>query len=181
MSQQSIARLILLFICLHTACKVGKIPLANNENALLQPNKVNVLLFLETDCPISQQMTLYIREIANSTDTSQTALLLVFQPPEKKSEITRFLADYHLTSLRYVINKKSKISKLYGATVTPEAFLYNREGMLCYHGAINNLYANLGSKRPQATLHYLQADLDSLLAQKPLPFGPQPAIGCLIL
>lgn len=181
MSKQAIAHLLLLYLGLIIACKVGKIPLTNHKNALLQPNKVNVLLFLETDCPISQQMTLYIRQIANAADTSQTAILLVFQPPEEKGKIKKFLTDYQLNKLPFVVNKKGKLSGFCGATVTPEAFLYNAKDSLCYHGAINNLYATVGSKRPQATIHYLQANLDSLLAQKPLPFGPQPAIGCLIL
>ncbi|OWY22799.1 hypothetical protein B6N25_06100 [Sphingobacteriales bacterium TSM_CSS] len=65
----------------------------------MQAGKANVLFFLDTGCPISRQMTLYIRQLESGADTAKVVLLLVFQPPEKKARISRFLSTYRLQGL----------------------------------------------------------------------------------
>ncbi|OWY22429.1 hypothetical protein C7N43_36940 [Sphingobacteriales bacterium UPWRP_1] len=168
---------LLLFAC----TQVQEVQTTVSGATLLQPNKINILYFLDAECPISRQMTLYINKLSHEKDTAKVALLLVFQPPGKKRKLLQFLADYRLRHIPYCVNQQNTISKWCGASVTPEAFLYDAGGNLRYHGAINNLYAGIGSKRPAPTSHFLQANLDSLLAEKPLPFTNQPAVGCLIL
>lgn len=169
-----------LFLTSLSACLISR---SQNSQVslqeLLQTNKINIVYFIDSNCPISQQMTKYIREISQGIDTALLSSQIMLQPPITKQELEHFVAKYEV-NLPVNINTNHQWSQLLGAQITPEVFLYDAKGDLRYHGAINNLYADIGSKRPYPTQHFLQSNIDSLLLQKTLPFTHQPAVGCII-
>ena len=76
----------------------------------------------------------------------------------------------------YVVDATSDVGRAFGATRTPEAFLFDAAGHLVYHGAIDD-----NAHEPDRVEHrYLRDALDALLAGRPADPAEVPFIGCTI-
>jgi peroxiredoxin len=76
----------------------------------------------------------------------------------------------------YVVDATSDVARAFGATRTPEAFLFDAAGRLVYHGAIDD-----NAHEPDRVEHrYLRDALDALLAGRPVAPAKVPFIGCSI-
>jgi peroxiredoxin len=76
----------------------------------------------------------------------------------------------------YLRDEDQKVAKSYGAQRTPEVFLFNRESILCYHGAIDDNYDDPnGVKR-----HYLRNDLRALVGGTKCSTPETQPVGCTI-
>jgi len=76
----------------------------------------------------------------------------------------------------YVVDATSDVARAFGATRTPEAFLFDGAGHLVYHGAIDD-----NAHEPDRVTHrYLRDALDALLAGRPVDPAEVPFIGCTI-
>ena len=141
--------------------------------------KITVLIFVRTDCPISNRYAPLLLQL-KETYSSMASFWLVY--PDKKttaSEISVHLKQFHYT-FSVLRDPDHSLVKLAGATITPEAAVFDAQGRLLYHGRIDNLYEDPGHSRPSATSHELQAVLDAAVAGKPSPFAAAPAVGCYI-
>lgn len=76
----------------------------------------------------------------------------------------------------YVVDHGSKMAHAFGATRTPEVFLFNGKGSLVYHGAIDDNH----SDRAKVEKHYLKDAVASLVSGKPVPTTSTRAVGCSI-
>lgn len=76
----------------------------------------------------------------------------------------------------YLRDESQEIAKEFGATHTPEVFLFNKEKELIYHGKIDDNWQN-----PQdVKTHYLRTALDEYLSGKEVQFPETYSIGCTI-
>jgi peroxiredoxin len=75
-----------------------------------------------------------------------------------------------------LFGKTQAVARAYGAERTPEVFLFDKQGQLRYHGAIDDSYDNPGAVKD----HYLRAALDAVLGTKPLSVGETQPVGCTI-
>ena len=74
-----------------------------------------------------------------------------------------------------------RLAQHLGVTVTPEAAIVAAGGKMVYRGRIDNLYGDLGRKRPLgATRHELRNALDAVLAGKEIQVKRTEAIGCYL-
>jgi peroxiredoxin len=74
----------------------------------------------------------------------------------------------------YVVDDTSSVARAFGATVTPEAFLFDRRGKLVYHGTVDD-----NMRQPdQAQHHYLKDALDAVVAGKPPALPETKSLGC---
>lgn len=76
----------------------------------------------------------------------------------------------------YAWDASSDVARAFGATKTPEAFLFDAEGRLVYRGAVDDN----AEKPTKVTAHYLSDALAALLAGEPIPVKTTKAIGCTI-
>ena len=79
----------------------------------------------------------------------------------------------------YLLDSTGEVGKLYGAKCTPELFIINKEGILVYQGAIDDVK----SVKPEdvATAHnYVSAALKEILAGKPVTTPSTSAYGCSV-
>ena len=74
----------------------------------------------------------------------------------------------------YVVDSTSEVARAFGATHTPEAFLFDRAGKLVYHGGIDDNAQDAA----KVEHHYLRDAADALLAGKPIVAAETKAIGC---
>jgi thioredoxin-related protein len=76
----------------------------------------------------------------------------------------------------YAVDKNSEIADAFGANKTPESFLFDKNGKLVYHGAIDDSPGNAsGVKR-----HHLKEALNELIAGKNITVSETRSVGCSI-
>ena len=74
----------------------------------------------------------------------------------------------------YVVDATSNVARAFGASHTPEAFLFDKSGKLVYHGGIDD-----NAKEPeQVKDKYLQVALTSVVSGKPVAQAETKALGC---
>lgn len=140
--------------------------------------KATVIVFLEPDCPISQKYTLLLRQLAKSFSSKNVNLLAVYPMPYIKAEKIKTFAQKYQLPITHLIDSRQKLTKLVGASITPEVFLLNNEGKIIYQGMIDNWFYSLGKSRSVITEHYLTDALASYLAEKPIMVSKTTAVGC---
>lgn len=78
-----------------------------------------------------------------------------------------------------LMDSKSNISRLYGATVTPHMFIVDAKGTVAYAGAIDSIRSSDPADVSKAT-NYVAAALDEIKAGKPVTTASTRAYGCTV-
>jgi hypothetical protein len=143
------------------------------------PGKVVVLIFVRTDCPISNRYAPMLQQLG--TDRVDRAAFFLVYPSRKETAeaIRRHLKEFGYT-LAAIRDPQHILVKQSAAQITPEAAVFNANGQLFYHGRIDNLYEDFGHTRKQATTHELADAIEAATAGKSLSAGATPAVGCYI-
>lgn len=76
-----------------------------------------------------------------------------------------------------LIDAEQVVANLYEAQTTPHAFVIDREGILCYRGAVDNV----AFRQRVATRFYLEEVVEMLLEGRPVELAETPAYGCTIV
>jgi len=96
--------------------------------------------------------------------------------PDDSFEAMGALAREKAYPFPYLFDESQQIARSYGATRTPEVFLFDRERVLRYHGAPDDNFES-----PElVTSHYLRDALDALLAGRTPTEATTPPRGCTI-
>lgn len=144
------------------------------------PGNWSVLLFVGTDCPVSNHYAPEIRRICAEYQPAGAQCTLVYSDRQATDAlVSRHREDFGL-DIPARVDAGQALATRAGATVTPQAVVYAPGGVLAYSGRINNLYAALGRPRQAATEHDLRNALDDLMAGRPVRTPRTEAIGCYI-
>lgn len=141
---------------------------------------VAVLLFVQTDCPISNRYAPALARLAARFQPQGVAFYLVY--PDRREDadaIGRHVREYGLPG-RALRDVQHVLVNRVGATVTPEAVVLGPRGNIVYRGRIDDRYMALDQVRPQATRHDLANALEAALAGRPPDPSATEAIGCFI-
>ena len=141
--------------------------------------KIVVLLFVRTDCPISNRYAPAIQELS-ARYKAHAAFFLVYPiksetPEQIRSHINEF--GYHLKAIRdpgSVLVKESMV------TVTPEAAVFSADRRLLYHGRIDDWYQDFGKARQAPTTHELSDAIVAAIAGGAPATANMPAVGCYL-
>lgn len=76
----------------------------------------------------------------------------------------------------YIVDDNAKLADAFGATRTPEVFLFDGSGKLVYKGAMED---NPSTPAESKSL-YLKAAIDNMLSKKPIDPATTKSIGCTI-
>lgn len=157
--------------------------LAGREVAPLDASEAaaTVLLFTAVECPISDRYAPAVRRLAERYDAKGVRFWLVY-PNEGE---TPALVQGHAASLAYglpvVLDRVRTLTDRAGATVTPEAAVFDRAGRLRYLGRIDDRYVDFGVDRPAPTTHDLDEALSAVLAGREVARPTARAVGCAIV
>lgn len=90
-------------------------------------------------------------------------------------EMKKYATDqgYHWN---YLVDKNHKVADAFGANRTPECFLFDANGKLVYHGAIDDN----PSDATAVTRKHLLVAIDELLAGKDIAVKESKSVGCTI-
>lgn len=75
----------------------------------------------------------------------------------------------------FVVDASSDVARAFGASRTPEFFLFDKTGRLVYHGALDD-----NKDAASVTQPYLKNALDAVLAGQEPPVKETKAVGCTI-
>jgi thiol-disulfide isomerase/thioredoxin len=155
-------------------------PLRAEDSPLKSSAKVVVFVFVSSECPVSNKFAPELERLSHKFATNEVSFNLVYpNASDSESKIAEHRRDFHLTG-NYLRDPKHKLAKLAGATITPEAAVFDSARTLAYRGRVNDQYLALGKGRPEPTQHDLEDAITSLLAgQKPKQSRTEP-IGCYI-
>ncbi len=97
----------------------------------------------------------------------------------KPEEINTRIADNKAKMTAYLIDTDGKVGKMYGAKVTPHIYIIDKNGILVYQGAIDNIKSTDIEDVPKAN-NYIREVLDALFAGKPLQTKTTTPYGCSV-
>jgi hypothetical protein len=142
--------------------------------------KGRVVVFLNTECPISQQYTRLLVTLAKTYGPQGILFEALYpSPTDRPRTIQAFQRTYRLPFMGKPDGGHRQVRR-YRARTTPEVFVLNGTGQIIYSGAIDDGYVALGRRRPEPTQHYLRDALTALLEGRPIMLTRTEAVGCLI-
>jgi thiol-disulfide isomerase/thioredoxin len=141
--------------------------------------KTVVLIFVRTDCPISNRYAPTIQQLGTKLKDQATFFLVYPSRKETAEAIRRHEKEFGYT-FAAIRDPQHILVKQSAAQITPEAAVFNSSGHLVYHGRIDNLYEDFSHARTSATTHELAEAIDAAIAGKSLVSNATPAVGCYI-
>jgi thiol-disulfide isomerase/thioredoxin len=154
---------------------------SNAANSPLKSGaKIVVLVFVSSECPISNKMAPEIERLHRKYSTNNVAFMIVYpNAPDTDAKISAHRKDYSFTG-PFLRDAKHELVKRAGVRITPEAVVFNESRDVAYRGRINDQFLALGKSRPQATVHDLEDAINALLAGKQPKHAQTEAVGCSI-
>ena len=146
----------------------------------LAKGKPFVLLFTRTDCPVSNRLAPEICQLVARYYPQGVEFFLVYVDPLENSDSIRIHLKeygYPCTALR---DPEHQLVVSCGATVTPEAAVFDRQDEKTYLGRITDQWVELGTARPTARSHDLADAIEATVNDKPVATPRTRAVGCTI-
>ena len=135
-------------------------------------------IFMSNQCPY---VRLYLDRLKQIQDEFQSLGATVIginandalvAPVESFEQMKSFAAEWEL-NFPYLRDPNQDVARTFGASVTPEAFLLDRRGIIRYHGAIDDR-----PNQPEAvTSHYLRDAIALVLAGEAIATSSTEPIG----
>jgi thiol-disulfide isomerase/thioredoxin len=141
--------------------------------------KVVVLVFVRTDCPVSNRYAPIIQKLS-AEHAGKAAFWLVYPSKSESAEAIRkheWEYGYKIPALRdpqHMLVKESQVQ------ITPEVAVFDAGRRLVYHGRIDNLYEDIGRARSAATTHEMEDAISAALSGKILAVDATHGVGCYI-
>ncbi len=144
-------------------------------SAMLKQNKYAVIMFISTQCPVSNAYNGRMEKLFESYGKKGIAFAGINANKEELvADIAAHAKDKGFT-FPVLKDEKNVIADAYGAQSTPEVYVVNQKGKLLYHGRIDD-----SKKEEKVQSSDLANALDALLAGKNVTVAQTKAIGCSI-
>ena len=143
--------------------------------------KGTLVIFSCNHCPFVKAWETRIAEIGNAYPKKGVGVIVI-NPNDPTAYAEDDYAEMQQRAKQrgfefpYVVDATSEVGRAFGATRTPEAYLFDQTGKLVYHGTIDDNYQDAG----KAKEHFLKDALDALIAGKEIPVKETKAVGCSI-
>ncbi len=138
-----------------------------------------LVIFTCNHCPFARGWEKRITELANTYSKKGIGVILVnANDPAMHDEDglagTQARAKSLGLQVPYVVDETSAVAKAFGASVTPEAFLFDAQGKLAYHGTVDDNHRDADKVQKR----YLKDALDAIVAGKAPPVPETKGLGC---
>lgn len=142
---------------------------------LLKENKYTVVMWISTQCPVSNAYNERMAKLYNMYSGKGIAFVGInSNKAEKVDEIGEHSKE-HKFKFAVLKDEGNKVADLYGAMVTPEVFVLDPKGMIVYHGRIDD-----NKKADEVETRDLAVALDALIAGKKIENAETKAFGCTV-
>jgi peroxiredoxin len=140
--------------------------------------KAVVLVFLGTECPVSNGYSPEYRRLAGAYAGRGVLFYGVHPDPDVTAEVAaKHAAEYRLP-FPVLLDPTQGVAKQAGVQVVPEAVVLSPQGRVLYRGRIDDLYAPDGKRREEPKTRDLEEALRAVLAGKAPPVAQTKAFGC---
>ncbi len=146
--------------------------------------KIVVLEWFNYECP-------FVKKHYNSEKDTMNALVKAWEgkpvvwlrvnsadpknPVGKAENVREAINDWNITT-PVLVDGEGKVGKMYGAKRTPEMYVISADGVLVYHGAIDNDR----TARGPGDLNYVEQAVTATIAGEPVTTPTTQAYGCSI-
>jgi thiol-disulfide isomerase/thioredoxin len=163
---------------------VAKTKMKNVDGKMLSIAEVagksgTLVIFTCNHCPFAKDWEQRIVELANTYAGKGIGVMLVnANDPATHAEDgfpqMQARAKERGMKIPYVVDDTSGVARAFGASVTPEAFLFDKAGKLAYHGTIDD-----NRKEPdKVKARYLKDALEAVVAGKAPALPETKGLGC---
>lgn len=162
------------------AADTGKV--ADTSWEKWEGKRATTLLFVGTECPISNRYTPEYVVLAREYAARGVAVVLVYSNTGTTPEAAaKHAAAYGLKGLPRLLDTDQRLADRFGATLTPEAVVLDVHRKVRYRGRVDDGYAARGkAKGTGASRRDLRDALDAILANKPVKTPRTQVVGCAI-
>ena len=140
-----------------------------------------LVIFSCNTCPYVRLRESRIKEYTSMASAKGIGAILVNSNEAQRGEddsmdeMKKYYADQKLTCF-YTVDTKSEVADAFGATRTPQCFLFDKDGVLVYKGAIDD-----NVKDPKAVKNFYLKDAINAVAEGKKPATAESkSIGCTI-
>ena len=137
------------------------------------------LVFLRTDCPISNRYAPTIQKLQTEYAGRVDFWLVFPDKDESSATITKYLQDFGY-KVRALRDPEHCLVGNSHARITPEVAVFDGTGRLAYHGRIDDWYVTFGRARAKPTTSELKDALQALLSGKKPAVDAVEGVGCYI-
>lgn len=143
--------------------------------------KGTLVVFSCNACPWAKAWETRIVEIGNQWSKRGIGTIVInSNDPSRAAEddYTTMQARAKQRGMKYpyVVDETSDVARAFGATRTPEVFLFDAAGKLAYHGAVDD-----NAKEPKKVKErYLVSALQAVAAGRPVAMKETKSLGCTI-
>ena len=137
-----------------------------------------LIIFSCNHCPFVKAWEGRIASIGNAAKGTGVGVIVINSndpaayPEDNFSEMQKRAGQLGFT-FPYVVDATSDVARAFGAAKTPEVFLFNKDGKLIYHGAIDD-----SKEAAQVSDRYLQNAVDALVGNKEVATKETKSVGC---
>jgi peroxiredoxin len=135
-----------------------------------------VVMFIATKCPYSNAYNDRMRDMAAVYQKQGVLFVGINSNKTEPADEVRSHARQHGLAFPLMKDPDNKVADLYDARHTPEIYIVDSNGKLCYHGRIDENYEDAS----RVSSPDLKNALDQLLAGKPIAKAETKAFGCSI-
>ena len=133
-----------------------------------------VLVFLAIRCPVSNAYNRRMEALYQDYSSKGVKFLFVnANVNEPSQEVKEHAQQAGFTFPVY--RDSGNIAELFNAQVTPETYVIDKQGIIRYHGAIDD-----SQNEARIRKHSLRAALDEVLNGKPVTVAETKAFGCSV-
>ena len=142
-------------------------------------HKAIVVVFIGTECPLVNQEVLKLKDMhADLTNKGVQILAINSNDQDSFAEIVKHARDRKLP-FPVLQDEHQKVADLFGATLTPEAFVLDHKRAVRYHGRLDDGNGVLGERKPP-TRHDLIEAVKDVLAGRKVRVAKTEVEGCFI-
>jgi peroxiredoxin len=140
-----------------------------------------LVIFTCNHCPFAKMWETRIVELGNTYQEKGIGVIAINANDPKVAADDSFESMQQRAKDRgmqypYVVDATSDVARAFGATRTPEAFLFDKNGKLVYHGAIDDN----GEEPTKVDKAYLKLALDAVMGSTDVAVKETKSIGCTI-
>ncbi len=140
--------------------------------------KAVVLVFVRTDCPISNRYTTELTRLRKKF--TGTDWWLVYPDDDVSIAAIREHQKEYKLDIPALRDPHRELVKLAGVRVTPEAAVFLPGRKVAYRGRIDDRFVAFGDYRSEATRRDLEEALLDVVSGKPVRVSETNAVGCTI-
>jgi len=140
-----------------------------------------LVIFTCNSCPWAQAWQSRIADLGNTYSKQGIGVIAINAndpavKPEDDMSAMQARAKMLGLAFPYVVDATSEVARAFGATHTPEAFLFDAKGKLVYHGAVDDN----GREPEKVTARWLNDALVATVAGKAVAVAETKSMGCSI-